>query len=225
MSNINPTIVTSGLICCLDPYSVKSYPGSGTSVVNLAAASNLGTLVNGPTYSSGAFVFDGANDYILTNNTSLGNIPVISHSIWFYPTGAGIIVSEIGQTDPYSGWRDSNIEINSSGVISIATWNGSSLSNRVNSSAQPFNTWYNLTMTYSGTVLTAYINGVSIGTSTFTRGVPTNQFYAIGASNITNMGTSTNGIGKAGMFLVYNRALSAAEVLQNYNALKGRYGL
>ena len=144
--------------------------------------------------------------------------------MWFNPAAAGQIVSELGQATINTGYHDSNIEVNSSGIFSFSVWHGS-LTNKVVSSAKSFNNWYHLGFTYSGTTFTAYINGSSIGTTTFTRQPPTSLHYGLCSIDGTNMGTSAYGSGKMGNFMFYNRALSATEVLQNYNAQKGRFGL
>jgi len=227
----SPKIVTNGLVLAIDAANSRSYPGSGTTWTDLSGNGNTGTLVNGPTYASGSVVFDGTNDYVLANGTSLNSkfsTTSVSHFSWVYPTGAGVIVSEIGQTTPNAGWHDSNIEINASGAFSFSTWHGG-LTNKVVSSNLSFNTWYYVGFTYDGTTLTAYINGASIGTTTFARSAPYNgrqqTYYALFALDSTSMGTGGYGAGRCAAFFVYNRALSAAEVAQNFNAYRGRYGI
>ena len=222
----------NGLTLCLDAGNSKSYPGSGTTWTDLSGRGNTGTLTGGPTYNSangGSIVFDGTNDYVLANNTSLNSqfsTTSVSHFMWVYPTGAGVLVSELGQTTPNVSWHDSNIEINASGAFSFSTWHGG-LTNKVVSSNLSFNTWYYVGFAYDGTTLTAYINGASIGTTTFSRQAPYNNgqqtHYALFATDGTNMGTGGYGVGRCAAFSVYNRALSAAEIQQNYNALKSRF--
>ena len=232
--NRGPTVVRDGLVLYLDAANRKSYRGTGTSWLDLSGNNNTGTLTNGPTFSAGnggSIVCDGTNDYILSNNTSLASSfasTSVSHFTWVYPTSAGQIVVELGQTSINTGWHDSNIEINTSGAISFSTWH-SSLTNKVVSSNLSFNNWYLVGFSYNGTTLTAYINGNSIGTTTFTRSAPYNNgsalHYALCAIDSTNMGTSAYAGARIANFVVYNRALSATEVLQNYNATKTRFGL
>jgi hypothetical protein len=62
----SPSIVTDGLVLCLDAGNPKSYPGSGTTWTDLSGNGNNGTLVNGVGYSGdnlGSLSFDGVNDY------------------------------------------------------------------------------------------------------------------------------------------------------------------
>jgi hypothetical protein len=116
----------------------------------------------------------------------------------------------------------------STGVICFSTWHGS-LTNKVSSAAKSFNAWYYLGWTYSGTTLTAYINGISVGTTTFARQAPFNNgynlHYGLGALDGTNMGDGSYCAMRVGSFQVYNRGLTAAEVARNYNSNKSRYGL
>jgi len=221
-------IVTNGLVLNVDAGFVGSYPTAGTTWYDISGNDKNSTLTNGPTFNSansGSIVFDGVDDYVLTPsllNASLN--PTESVFVWFNPAAAGQIVSELGQATINTGYHDSNIEVNSSGIFSFSVWHGS-LTNKVVSSAKSFNNWYHLGFTYSGTTFTAYINGSSIGTTTFTRQPPTSLHYGLCSIDGTNMGTSAYGSGKMGNFMFYNRALSATEVSQNYNAQKGRFGL
>lgn len=220
--------ITNGLILHLDTANPSSYPGSGTNLYDLSGNTNTATLYNA-TYDSGnlgSFVFNGSTSYALTNNNSLTPYVTgtsISHFIWVYPTSPGQIVVEYGQYGG-GGWHDSNIEINSSGAFSFSTWHGG-LTNKVTSANLPFNQWYYVGFTYDGTNLTGYVNGEAIGTITISRQAPGNLYYALFISDSTNMGTFGYGGGKFSVFSVYNRALTNQEVTQNYNALKGRYGL
>jgi hypothetical protein len=227
-------IVSSGLICHL-----KTAPPTGSTWTDDVGNSNA-TLANIPTYSSsngGYITLNGSNQYIMTSTSLNAQISGTSPSkstaqsifIWCYPTEQGIVVSEIGQAAINQSWHDSNIEITSSGVVDFSVWHGS-LSNKVSSTAKSFNNWYHLGWTYSGTTLTAYINGASVGTATLTRQAPFNNgfnlHYALGATDGTRMGSDGSYCAmRVGSFQVYNRALTSDEVLTNYNSNKSNYGL
>ena len=227
------SIVSSGLICHL-----KTAPPTGSTWTDDVGNSNA-SLNNSPTYSSdngGYISLNGSNQYILTLSSLSGQFTGTSPSkatatsifIWCYPTEQGVIVTELGNSSLASGWHDSNIEMISTGVIRFSVWHGS-LASRVSSAVKSFNTWYHLGWTYSGTTLTAYINGASIGTATLSRQAPYNNgnnlFYALGAADGTNMGDGTYCAMRVGSFQVYNRALTSDEVLINYNSNKATYGL
>ena len=227
-------IVSSGLICHL-----KTAPPTGSTWTDDVGNSNA-TLANSPTYSSsngGYISLNGSDQYVMTSTSLNAQISGTSPSksndqsifIWCYPTEQGIIVSEIGQATINTAWHDSNIEILSTGVVDFSVWHGS-LANKVSSTAKSFNNWYHLGWTYSGTTLTAYINGASVGTVTLTRSAPFNNgqnlHYALGAADSTKMGSDGSFCAmRVGSFQVYNRALTAGEVLTNYNSNKATYGL
>jgi hypothetical protein len=232
-STLVNSVVSSGLICHL-----KTAPSSGAIWTDDVGNSNA-SLNNSPTYSSnngGYISLNGSNQYILTlsslsgqfTGTSPNKSTATSIFIWCYPTEQGVIVTELGASTLGAGWHDSNIEMISTGVIRFSVWHGS-LNSRVSSSAKSFNNWYHLGWTYSGTTLTAYINGVSIGSVNLTRQAPynngNNQFYALGAADGTNMGDGTYCAMRVGSFQVYNRALTADEVLTNFNSNKTNYSL
>tara|TARA_Y100000389_G_scaffold17728_1_gene15476 strand:- start:1044 stop:1733 length:690 start_codon:yes stop_codon:yes gene_type:complete len=224
----SPRTVTDGLVLCFDAGNIKSYPGSGTTWTDLSGQSNNATLVNSPSYSSadgGSLSFDGSNNYanfgsnILTSSTT-----EISCFLWVYPVSDGIILSVLAQSSINSfPFHHSAIEIGSSGQLRMSLWHGS-LTNKVTSSLS-FNSWNNVGFTYSGTTLSGYLNGSSVGTTTFTWSKPPNIYFGIMAEDSTDMGTEAYGHGNVSNFLVYNRSLTVAEISQNYNALKGRYGL
>ena len=68
----SPSIVTNGLVFCVDAASPRSYPNSGTTWYNVSGAGFNGTLINGPTHTSGVngyFTFDGVDDYVSVNQT------------------------------------------------------------------------------------------------------------------------------------------------------------
>jgi hypothetical protein len=95
-----PDLIQDGLVLCLDAANTKSYPGSGTSWVDLSGNGNNGTLTNGPTFSStngGNIFFDGTNDYVRVSSTSI--IPGSSSftfNIWLnYSISGGAIFRDI----------------------------------------------------------------------------------------------------------------------------------
>ncbi|MEM4973397.1 MAG: LamG-like jellyroll fold domain-containing protein, partial [Candidatus Hadarchaeales archaeon] len=105
--------------------------GSGTTARDSSGNGNNMTI-SGATWTSGKFGnalnFDGVDDYAITPDLrSLFNDESVTISVWFYPTGAGVVVDELGQPDINTGWHDSQIEILSTGEVKIRVWGLSAL--------------------------------------------------------------------------------------------------
>jgi hypothetical protein len=223
-----PDIVEDGLVLILDAANTESYPGSGTVWTDLSGNGNNGTLTNGPTFSSingGIIDFDGVND---TVNMGIGNtffpLPQFTINVWFRSVGT---VDTTGTTPSLYGFTYGIRCIVGSSGLSFSVDNGSNLSATSTTGNIPFRNgdWYNCTMTHTGTVNSMYINGqfnVSVNrTWSGTSRWPTNG-WNLGRDNNDNFYFF---FGQISHCQIYNRALSAAEILQNYNATKGRYGL
>jgi hypothetical protein len=224
-------IVTNGLVLALDAAKRDSYPGTGTTWNDISGNRNNGTLTNGPTFdpaNGGSIVFDGTNDIIpLNTSTSFGSPSNLTIGIWVKYTN--FTVSNLGRTL----FRASNLSENVGFSIYQATdspynrvkcyVNLAAGLNVLNSTSQlNTNQWYFVTITYNSSVLNLYINGLLDASSPGSGGIvwpsPTRtpQFGESFGSYFAGNIASTQ---------VYNRALSATEILQNYNATKGRYGL
>jgi hypothetical protein len=222
-----PRIVTNGLVLYLDAGNNKSYPGSGTVWTDLSGNNNNGTLINAPTFSStnkGSIVFDGSNDHVnAVTATSLGINSVstgFTISIWFKTSG-GV---EYYLFDNFNGSNDISLRVDAgvlevymaaTGVINAVRF-GSGYNNNV---------WHNFTITWNGSnLLTAYANGISIGTNgtTLSGSFETNAAFRIG-NRPASPGTFF--AGNIAQVSVYNRPLSPSDIRQNYNATKGRFSL
>ena len=236
-------IVTQGLVLDLDAAKRDSYAGTGTAWNDISGNRNNGTLTNGPTFNSGnggSIVFDGSNDYYLgnfssiINNTTTGTSPIFTISNWIFLTANSGIIDGLGRVSPseaqswahyyrYTNPSGPTINFNkvNSGISNIRTFQVVSQANVI----LP-NRWNNIVTIYnSGTVL-FYLNGSQITNSiTANDGSTTivnNNFSLIfGKSNLGSGGESLNG--RIANYIIYNRALSASEILQNYNATKTRY--
>lgn len=168
-------------------------------------------------YDQMIYVADGA-DAALANGS-----PV-------YPMDNGVLLSEIGTSalPNAAGWQDAQMEM-VAGTMKFGMWDGAAISSITSMIATPLNNWYNFTIVYDGTTLRAYVNGVAAGTNTFARMNPTEGgagiHYAIAATDITNMGDGSYANMRLGQFLVYSTALSADQVLQNFNATRSTYSV
>jgi len=209
-------------------YDVSSYT-SGTSLVDIKGGVNA-NLVNSPTYTSTSgkyLTFNGINQYAMTGNLAskvTGN--TITLMAWVYPTGNGVIVTELGAGTPSSGWHDSQIEITGGNTLRVGIWNNSLIS--LNTPIT-LNTWNLVGFTYDGTTLTGYKNGVSFGSVVTARQTPQvyagGLYYGIGLTDSTNMGSGAYGSFRLGDFQVFDRGITADEVNRIYNQYSYRYGI
>ena len=216
------SIVTSGLVLNLDAGNTASYPGSGTTWTDLSGNGNNGTLTNGPTYNSanyGSIVFDGSNDYVAlpsidTNSNFTLNFWVKSSSDGSPTIFSGNAASGYLQIRMYS-----SLSIYG-GSISLVKSFVAELGNFGSSTATTLNSIHNITITKSGTTFSAYVNGNFKNTLTVAQ-----TFTTTGQTLGINTSNSEPFSGNIYSFSYYNRALSAAEVSQNFNALRYRYGI
>ena len=213
----NTTIVRSGLVLHLDAANPKSYSGSGTVWKDLSGLGNNGTLTNGVGYSNGTMSFDGINDYVNTTvNYALNDFTVCA---WFKninSTGYARIVDKSYANGFWFGRNNQNGQWGG-GVRQTSGYNYITLSEGV---------WHLLTMRRTGTSLTVYGDNTSISnTTTCGSGALDNTLLSIGGTVNDGGGQRDWYNGYIGQVLLYNRALSAAEVKQNFEALRGRYGV
>ena len=224
-------VADTSLMLWLDAGQSTSYSGSGATWTDLSPTPKNYTLTASPTFNSstggGVITFAGASSQYATSASTLFNSTTFNTytmNLWVYPTGAGQLISVTGQATINTGYHYSAMEISAAGVIKFGQWTGTD--SVIATSTQSLNTWYNLVITYNGTTATAYVNGVSVGTSNIAWSSPgANTFFALMAIDSANMGTSGYASGSIGAFMAYNRALTVNEVVQNYNALCNRYGL
>ena len=220
----SPRIVRDGLVLYLDAANIKSYPGSGTTWTDISGKDYDGTLINGPTFSSdnlGCVVFDGSNDTVHgVHNSELNLRNDVTVECWFRRTGSrGDWVRVFGKGDStnrtYGLWYHVNAN------YFLYQRYGPSNMNVLITKSVVLNEWYHMVGTSSGSTHTLYVNGVKKGTvsnsSTF---YSSTNPYKVGYGNVH----STH-IGDVSNCRIYNRGLSEAEVKQNYNAHKGRFGL
>jgi len=222
------SIVTDGLVFYLDAANDKSYPGSGTTWSDLVKGKNGAfepTL--GPTYDSangGKIVFDGTDDRVDFNNL----IPcpdVMSINVWAKRdtiTSQCMFASSHGPTRlqfqfKTGGTNALQFTINTGGTFYSTT--GTTLSTDTS-------LWHNFAGTYDGTTVKLYVNGVldatnASGPSGNINGAGQNMELMIGCRDATSPKIFLDG--SIACVSIYNRALSAAEITQNYNALKNRF--
>jgi hypothetical protein len=212
-----PRVVKEGLILHVDAAVSRSYSGTGLTVNGLVGGIG-GTLVNGVgfgTTDNGYFIFDGSNDYINFGNSSTLQQSTGSLSAWTKASSPGSgyrgIIAKQGAyglfyTDSVLVAYDWAADTPRSTGINIAD-----------------NTWKNVVLTYQSGVSNGtriYINGVSVLTATITIQSQVANLFGGAEANANQFASC-----QVSSFKMHNRALTASEVLQNYNATKRRYGL
>lgn len=210
-------------------YDVSSY-STGSTLNDIHSSINA-TLYNTPTYSStgGKYLaFNGSNQYAITNNlASKFSSTSISVVAWVYPTGNGVIASELNVASPSSGWHESIIEITGSNTLRIGFWSGTGIVQL--STAITLNTWNMVCITYDGTTMRGYLNNVNFGSTNFSRqaaflhGGNGQQHFAFGLSDATNMGHGGYGAFRLGDIQFFSRAITADEIDRTFNLYAYRY--
>jgi hypothetical protein len=207
----------------LDAGNASSYPGSGTAWTDLSGNSRNGTLTNGPTYTSadgGSIVFDGTNDFVQCS----GSITATAATFvtWIRRNGTqsdydGIIYSRGATATGIQFFGTTNrIAYTWNNAVNTYTWNsGLTL---------PDLTWCMIAVSVTSSSATAYLcqsSGITSATNTVSHTSTTLNDIKIGQDDLGGR-FFTGNIATA---MIYDRALSAAEITQNFNALRGRYGL
>jgi len=200
-------VVTNGLVQYLDAGITESYPGTGTVWDDISTGGNFG-LINGATFSNafgGLFNFDGGNDWVTSTLPALSSFSV---NVWVrleVPPGERRIISTNGDQFGLATSGDK-----------VFVWNGS-VNNILSTIAA--NTWYNIAVTSESGSTRISING-SLDSS-FTTGRAINS-----GSTVIGAFTSFDRRwdGDIAIVCVYNRVLTTAEITQNYNAEKSRFG-
>jgi hypothetical protein len=216
----SPRIVTDGLVLCLDAANPKSYPGSGTVWNDLSGNGRNLTLFNSPTFNSndGSLVFDGIDDYAQTTDNGLGTGSSIPHTLEMWvnfntlasPRWWLAVIGQYGAGAHH--W------IGTTGT-QFGAWSA-------NCQRSPTlvgtNSWMHLVGTFDGTTLTFYVNNINSGGSCNANGFNfTNTNFTLGL----RLGSEAYFNGKISKVSIYNKALTPQEIQQNFNAVRGRYGL
>jgi hypothetical protein len=238
-------IVTDGLICLLDAGFTPSYPKNGTTWYDISGNGNNFTIYNGLTYNSnnsGLLVFDGVDDYCRSSNTiNLSSYSAVTVQVIIYGVvnNAGMIYESSNNWNSNTGGFGLNV--NSNGYeyslnLSHFYWNtnggtSNGARNFISNTSNDFTILTKVLIKNNSDGLRDYVNGTRVnyetspwGTGTSTIGNTSNfrnDYMYLGSRG----GTGSWFQGKMSSFILYNRTLSQSEITQNYNALKGRFGL
>jgi hypothetical protein len=218
-----PDIVQNGLIIALDASDRNSYVSGSTTWLDISGNGGVDTLTN--------CGFDGANGGAITFNPAVSGSSTISHSsfdlqqitvnIWYYSnaTTSQALTRGSGNNAYILHYRGAGFYLVASNdaASGYLDWNTAPASLR----------WNMLTGTWDGATMKLYTNGIKQASELSFAGGPSNILKSF---NLTQLGYYFNAQqpytnGRIANFYLYNRALSAAEVQQNYNALKPRFGI
>lgn len=225
------TISTNGLVMCVDAGFTASYSTSGSSWYDVSLSGGTATLQNSPTYSSssgGIITFSKTSSQYATL-PNIGSKSVWTCEVWvrFSSSLTGQISSVI--TNQFNGASSLNFSIGTNNAPSsyniVAGFFDGAWRNTTGF-APTLNTWYQIAGTYDGSTIRQYVNGSASGGTLNYAGTPTSggQIRMMGRWD-TLAGSGNYIDGDLAIARIYNRALTDAEILQNFNAQKGRFGL
>ena len=231
----NPRTVTNGLVLALDAANPKSYPGSGTTWTDLSGNGNNGTLVNGVGYSGdnlGSLSFDGVNDYVSLGIPPLMNGVRVPLTIigWAKSNFFGdnrIIYGVYGYTGGFNSRLYSMIRVDS-GVLKYYTSDSGTGFQSRGTFTPSLNVWNFYAVVVSGSsaspnlqiFLNNQVESFSLGSVTPTPALDV-EFRIGGAES--NFNEYWNG--NISNVMWYNRALTAQEIQQNFNATRSRFSI
>ena len=220
--------VQNGIVLHLDAANPRSYSGSGTDWFDLSGNANHASLKNSPSFVSsqaGYIRMDGTDDHAEVINSSELNSLNMTLIVWLRclsttwdDTGYFISKRDVYVMHPNTGATTVNFYFRLNN-----TWR--SVGTNVASSFGPINEWRMYAQTWDGTTLSAYVDGqLANFSSSFSGDVlntsDTGVIHIGRDDNIGRYGNADFSVAKQ-----YNRALSASEIEQEFNALRGRYGV
>lgn len=235
----SPNIITDGLVLYLDAANTKSYVSGSTIWNDLSRGGNNGVLTNGPTFNSsngGSIVFDGVDDYITNIGTTssfsfIQNTAIATLSFWVKFNSTSNLEYIAGNT-PTSAEKGFFLGKNANGSLQVAVTNGNGNPNSLVNYISPIGlvndtNWHNYTITIDKSINTntiykdgvVFSSGTGTGAWTLASGNSTRTLVLAAINNFFTLFFN----GTISGAKIYNKALSVSEVLQNYNATKGRY--
>ena len=227
----NPKIVTDGLVLCLDAANQKSYPGTGTVWTDLSGLGNNGALVNGVGYSAdnkGSMAFDTTDDYItVLNNNDINQVNTVTLEAYIkYTTESNKVLIEKSNNNQHYQLQIFSNTLGTGGVGGelVFMLKPDSTNWVVTGVSSSDDSWHHVVGTYDRNTQTAkiYLDGVLKNTNSSISSGPNSN------SNPLLIGSRSGPHGFGGSISnikIYNRVISASEVQQNFNALRGRYGI
>jgi len=232
-----PNIVTDGLVYAIDAGSERSYPGSGTAVTAITGVGN-GTLQNGIGFDSangGSWTFDGVDQYVdfgsnflLPGVAQFDTITELTIDVWvnydaFVSSGANSQIISWWKTGG-STYADGFLGITIGGAGTAANpmirfGDGWANTGVTFTASTDVNKWFHIVAVKTSNNAYLYVNGVLKSTKGSALSFGFNEFPSLGRQNLAGEYLD----GDISNIKLYNQALTATEVLQNYNAQKSRF--
>jgi len=241
--NISTNIIKKGLVFNMDAANRASYPKTGTTVTD-TIGNQVGTLSSSPTFDpsegEGVFDYDSTDNISYDSNSNLSGLTKATFSAWF---NFGLLSTSVepiftgnraNSADGFSMYNWTNDHSVSFFIMKTSTSNETAIFVKPSDfgDALAINIWYCMTVVFDGTIA-----GDDNSMKGYWNGIYRSNAYTSN-SNVTSLTTNPDLIvgkyfnstshyfqGSIGPIHIYNRCLSASEVLHNYNALKGRFGL
>lgn len=215
--------VGNGLQLYLNAADTASYPGSGTTWTDLSPNAYATTLVGSPTFNSTYFNFPNTSARYVDTNQSLAS-DSFSVGGWFRTSAAGVKMTLCKETT--AGWPWNYRIWYNGGQINGDIANASAASESISSPLTNYNNniWHLVMFTRDSSRLRLYVNGVEVNNvaATLVGSIANSQELWIGRSAYAG---AYQWVGDIGQVFVYNRVLSATEILYNYNVTKATYGI
>ena len=218
----------------LDAGDTNSYSGIGITWTDLSGNGYEGILTNEPTYNSsdggGTIVFDGSNEQVNVGNFTLPTAYTINMFIKFLDTSSGNkAILDFGTyllhpNDTFTYAPTLRLYLQD-GYVKIQHAAAFASTGVLSSFIPTTETWYNLTVTFDGNTAKMYFNSTLNSSGTLVSP----------STNYTTFGIANKPLGNGSSILplncsisyveIFDRTLTASEITDNFNALKGRYGL
>ena len=221
--NFSPKAVTDGLVIYYDATNFRSYVSGSTVWNDISRTGNNGTLINGPTFNpnnGGSIVFDGVNDYVIGTNVFISSQATLL--VWFKTSTAQTNKYLLSLPSNSAGANGFDIYLTTGAVGSYCITNPSNVGNVGYSVGYNDGLWHMVAVSYNGSALTMYWDGVQVNTSSLSGTIKQTGNGEYNVCRFGSFGLYTNA--NVSYVNVYNRGLTSSEVYQNYYAIKSRYG-
>ncbi len=214
----SPKIAVNGLVLALDAANLKSYPGSGTTWTDVSGNGRNGTINGSPTFTNGYFSITGDTTYISIPNSGL--VPRtndFTYSCWVYLNS----VDGLDTIFENGSWTDTLLFRYESTYFTV--YAEGALRGTISWTAVT-GVWLNIVLRRLSGTVSCFINNTSVGTPfsmTTDIDLANPNLWLMRSQHATAQFTN----GRISVFSIYNRALTESEISQNFQALRGRYGI